>query len=164
MDNTIRYFITNDGSTQGFTIPEIDVDLSQNAGIDLFCTNHVHFSLKDTGVFIGLAQSAYIFQLPPGVHGMVAGRSGNAFKRYTQPFYGVIDSSYRGETGVQLFTHTTEVVINGIKPGTAVAQMVLLNYTGRDISNLRFERVQSVEELSETVRQASGFGSSGNMI
>jgi deoxyuridine 5'-triphosphate nucleotidohydrolase len=64
---------------------------------------------------------------------------------------GVIDNDYRGEIIVMLknLTHTPYIINDGDK----IAQMIVLNY--------RHVKIQLVDELTETIRNDKGFGSTG---
>ena len=64
---------------------------------------------------------------------------------------GVIDADYRGEIMVPMFNHSKQVQI--IEPGERVAQMVITPFLMADWN--------VVDELGETDRGASGFGSTG---
>ena len=64
---------------------------------------------------------------------------------------GVIDSDYRGEVMVSLHNHSNQP--QTVDPGERIAQMVIMPYLAAEF----FE----VEELSDTVRGAGGFGSTG---
>lgn len=154
----IKYFKVNENA------PDIDCDFSENAGIDLYAASRTPFYITHTGEYVAEVTACYVFQLPPGVHGMVAGRSGNAFKRATIPFYGIIDSSYRGPVKVRLESQDKEVISTEIAEHQAIAQLVLLNYSGADLTQCKFVQVNSMEELSQTTRGDSGFGSTGNMV
>lgn len=63
----------------------------------------------------------------------------------------VCDSDYRGEYIVAIHNDTNEEKI--IEPGERIAQMVLLPYIPMAFNE--------VEELSDTDRGESGFGSTG---
>ena len=63
----------------------------------------------------------------------------------------VIDSDYRGELIVALHDDTAECEI--IHEGDRIAQLVILPYLTVEMNE--------VDELSETVRGAGGFGSTG---
>ncbi len=97
-----------------------------------------------TGIFI---------ELPLGYEAQVRPRSGLAAKRgltcLNSP--GTIDADYRGELKVILVNLSNETQI--IEPAERIAQMVIA----------RHERVvwSEVTILSETVRGAGGFGSTG---
>lgn len=141
-----------------------DIDFLNNGGIDLFAAKNVGFAPVEAGEFyIATVPTTIIYEFPKGVHSMVVGRSGNAIKRGTEPFYGLIDSSYRGNITVKLYTHNTELVKTGIQEGMAVAQLVPINHVGMDLTNIRLHKV-SMDELSETERGEKGFGSSGNNV
>ena len=91
--------------------------------------------------------------LPEGYEAQVRGRSGLAAKFGVMPANGVgtIDADYRGEIGVILLNTSTEPFT--VEPDMRVAQLVVA----------RYERVEWVEvdDLEETARGASGFGSTG---
>ena len=97
-----------------------------------------------TGIFI---------ELPLGYEAQVRPRSGLAAKRgltcLNSP--GTIDADYRGELKVILVNLSNETQI--IEPAERIAQMVIAKH----------ERVvwSEVTVLSETVRGAGGFGSTG---
>lgn len=97
-----------------------------------------------TGIFI---------ELPMGYEAQVRPRSGLAAKRgltcLNSP--GTIDADYRGELKVILVNLSNE--IQTIEPAERVAQMVIAKH----------ERIvwSEVTVLSETVRGAGGFGSTG---
>ena len=97
-----------------------------------------------TGIFI---------ELPLGYEAQVRPRSGLAAKRgltcLNSP--GTIDADYRGELKVILVNLSNETQI--IEPAERIAQMVVAKH----------ERIvwSEVTVLSETVRGAGGFGSTG---
>ena len=92
-------------------------------------------------------------ELPEGYVGLLYGRSGLATKRGLAPAnkVGVIDSDYRGELMVGLHNHGS--VPQTVEPGERVAQLVVAPYV-----TAVFEETQ---ELSDTLRGAGGFGSTG---
>lgn len=93
------------------------------------------------------------FALPEGTFGAVFARSGLAAKQSLRPAncVGVIDSDYRGECLVALHNDSEEDRI--IRSGDRVAQLVLLPFLPMEF--------EETDELSETVRGAGGFGSTG---
>lgn len=93
----------------------------------------------------------FALEIPPGWEGQVRPRSGMAKDYGIVAASGTIDSDYRGEVGMNLFNFGREAV--RITHGDRVAQLVIAPAP----------QVQLVEvaELSETVRGANGFGSSG---
>ena len=92
-------------------------------------------------------------ELPEGYVGLVFARSGLATKRGLAPAnkVGVIDSDYRGEFFVPLHNHGP--VPQTVEPGERIAQMILTPF-------LTAQFVEA-EMLSDTVRGAGGFGSTG---
>lgn len=100
--------------------------------------------LIPTGLFI---------ELPEGYEAQVRPRSGLAIKQgitcLNSP--GTIDSDYRGEIKIVLINLSGEEQI--INPGDRIAQMVI-----EKIEKIRW---QEVTVLTETVRNAGGFGSTG---
>lgn len=92
-------------------------------------------------------------ELPLGYEAQIRPRSGLAFKKglSVPNAPGTIDSDYRGEVGVILINLNTEAIT--IEPGERIAQMVIAKY----------EQIswQAVDQLSETERDAGGFGSTG---
>jgi dUTP pyrophosphatase len=91
-------------------------------------------------------------QLPPGVYGRVAPRSGLAVKNGIDVGGGVIDPDYTGELKVVLFNHDQNPFV--IKPGYRIAQLIL--------ERCEVPPVVEVQRVVETQRGQSGFGSSGN--
>jgi dUTP pyrophosphatase len=100
--------------------------------------------LIPTGIFM---------EIPEGYECQVRPRSGLALKKgitvLNSP--GTIDADYRGEVGVILINLSSENVV--IEPSERIAQLV-------------FAKVEQAnwivsENLSETVRGAGGFGSTG---
>ena len=100
--------------------------------------------LIPTGLFI---------ELPAGYEGQVRPRSGLAFKHgitvLNSP--GTIDADYRGEVMVLLVNLSGQPFV--VQPGERIAQLVVAAY----------QRIawQPAGELSETLRGAGGYGSTG---
>ena len=92
-------------------------------------------------------------EIPAGYAGLVYARSGLAAKRDLAPAnkVGVIDADYRGELKVSLVNLSNEEF--EIVPGERIAQMVVAAH-----EQVKWE---DVEVLSETVRGAGGWGSTG---
>ena len=96
------------------------------------------------------------FQLSPNTELQVRPRSGMALKHGISVLNtpGTVDEGYRGEVGV--------IVINlsklpyTIEPGDRIAQGVITSVLGSNITKL-----VKKEELNETERGSSGFGSTG---
>ena len=91
-------------------------------------------------------------QMPPGVYGRIAPRSGLAVKNGIDVGGGVIDPDYTGELKVVLFNHDQNPFV--IKPGYRIAQLIL--------ERCEVPPVFEVQRVVETQRGQSGFGSSGN--
>lgn len=89
-------------------------------------------------------------EIPPGMYGRVAPRSGLSTKGLTVRA-GVIDNDYRGEIMV-LLTNTGEKPVS-IVEGDAIAQLIL--------EVAQTPEVEVVNELSNTQRNTGGFGSTG---
>ena len=121
------------------------------AGADLY-------ACLDTPVTIQPGQSVWIgtgiaMEVPEGCAGLIYARSGMACKRGVAPAnkVGVVDSDYRGPITVVLYNHGTEP--QTICHGERIAQMIITPV-------LTPAYVES-EELTDTVRDTSGFGSTG---
>ena len=124
---------------------------AEAAGADLYaCLESDVTIAPGKTVFIptGLAM-----ELPKGCAGLIYARSGLACKRGLAPAnkVGVIDSDYRGEIFVVLYNHGE--VSQTIENGERIAQLV--------ITPVLQPAYEQVEELSDTVRNEGGFGSTG---
>lgn len=121
------------------------------AGADLYAA-------EESEIVIGAGETRLIhtgiaMEIPEGLVGLIYARSGLASKRGLAPAnkVGVIDSDYRGEIMVALHNHSASPQTVGV--GERVAQMVFAPfYTAEPVE---------VDELSDTVRGAGGFGSTG---
>lgn len=122
------------------------------AGADLYaCTNGETVVIESGET--KLIKTGLAMEIPEGYAGLIYARSGIANKRGLAPSnkVGVIDSDYRGEIMVSLHNHSNET--QSIADGERIAQMVITPF-------LKVE-YNEVEEISETVRGAGGFGSTG---
>jgi dUTP pyrophosphatase len=124
---------------------------AQAAGADLY-------ACLDADLTIAPGETAFVptglaMELPVGYVGLIYARSGLACKRDLAPAnkVGVIDSDYRGEFIVALHNHGKNP--QTISHGERVAQLVIT-----PVLNVSF---MEAEELSDTQRAASGFGSTG---
>jgi dUTP pyrophosphatase len=121
-----------------------------DAGLDLVaCERHElgpgERALVGTGIAVAI---------PDGHAGLVTPRSGlaarNGITIVNTP--GLVDSGYRGELRVILHnTDRHETLV--IEPGMRIAQLVVVAVPGAAL--------REVDELPESERGASGFGSSG---
>ena len=124
---------------------------SQAAGYDLYAATEYDIEIPPhSTVKIGTGLS---FELPNGTMGAIFARSGLATKSGLRPAncVGVCDSDYRGEYIVPLHNDTNEVQV--IAPKERIAQLILMPYIPMVF--------KEVDELSETARSTSGFGSTG---
>ena len=122
-----------------------------SAGADLY-------SASEAAVTLGAHETAMIptgiaIELERGTVGLICARSGMAAKRDLAPAnkVGVIDCDYRGEIVVALHNHGSSP--QTVEPGERVAQLVITPYITAEF--------EEVSDLSETVRGAGGFGSTG---
>lgn len=121
------------------------------AGADLYACLEAPVTIDPHTTY--LVPTGLSFEIPAGWAGMIHARSGLATKRHLAPAnkVGVIDSDYRGEVMVSLHNHSTEP--QTVEPGERIAQMVIMPYLAA--------RFFEADELSDTVRGAGGFGSTG---
>ncbi len=122
------------------------------AGYDLYALSDQPIEIEPhTTVMVGTGLSLAI---PDGYFGGVFARSGMASKRSLRPAncVGVIDSDYRGELMVPVHNDSEEKKI--IEAKERIAQLIILPYL-----SVEFDEV---EELDETARGESGFGSTGS--
>lgn len=124
---------------------------AEAAGADLY-------ACLEEDVLIAPGESAFIptglaMEIPKGYAGLIFARSGLACKRGLAPAnkVGVIDSDYRGEFIVVLHNHGSEQ--QRICHGERVAQLI--------ITPVYTPGFLEVDELSDTQRDTSGFGSTG---
>ncbi len=100
-----------------------------------------------------LIHTGLALEIPVGYAGLIYARSGLASKRGLAPAnkVGVVDADYRGEVMVALHNHSA--VPQTVAPLERIAQLVVTPF-------LKVE-FDLAEELSDTVRGAGGFGSTG---
>jgi len=118
-----------------------------SAGYDLYATERGLIPHEQRAIIpIGIAT-----EMPHGYYGKIFDRSGLAARDGLTVLAGVIDNDYRGEWKVIL--HNTTDLDYYVEVGDRVAQVVFMSY-----GNFK---VTEVDELSDTVRDACGLGSSG---
>ena len=134
--------------SENATVPTYGTEFS--AGADLYNL--------DTPVIIEphatvLIHTGIAMEIPEGYCGLIFARSGLASKRGLAPAnkVGVVDADYRGEIMVALHNHTN--VPATVDAGERLAQIAIVPF-------LKCE-FDVVDELSDTVRGAGGFGSTG---
>ena len=89
--------------------------------------------------------------IPEGHEATVRPRSGQASKVGLVPSVGTVDTLYRGDVGIICFNLSNDNLI--INHGDRIAQLV--------ISPVTICQVVEVDELDETERGSTGFGSTG---
>ena len=122
------------------------------AGADLYAcleTDSISFEPGETK----LIKTGIAMEVPQMCAGLIYARSGLACKRGLAPAnkVGVVDSDYRGEIMVALHNHGD--VVQTVSNGERIAQMV--------ITPVLTPAYVEAEELSDTVRNTGGFGSTG---
>lgn len=135
----------------GLKMPAYETDLA--AGVDLRAAIDADTPLVLAPGERALIATGFAMALPPGYEAQIRPRSGLAYKHgitvVNSP--GTIDADYRGEVKILLINHGTDSFI--INRGERIAQMVVA-----PVTQASFEIVDS---LSETVRGAGGYGSTG---
>ena len=117
------------------------------AGYDIYA--------DQSGFIIGggrlTVSTGWAMEMPDGYYAEIRPRSGLAVKHGIDTLAGVIDSDYRGEVKVILINHSDSTFV--IKAGERIAQLVFRKHETPNI--------MLVDELSESVRGAGAFGSTG---
>ena len=120
-----------------------------SAGADLYAVEECVIPPSQTRlIHTGLAM-----EIPEGYAGLIYARSGLASKRGLAPAnkVGVVDADYRGEVMVALHNHS--LVEQTVACGERIAQLVVAPF-------LKVAFTET-DELTDTVRGAGGFGSTG---
>jgi dUTP pyrophosphatase len=99
----------------------------------------------------GIVPTDLSIACPAGTYGRIAPRSGLTVKMGIHVGAGVVDADYRGPVGVVLFNLGDDDF--HITPGDRIAQLIL--------EQIVMAPVEEVNELDDTVRGSSGFGSTG---
>ena len=123
-----------------------------SAGADLYAVLDDEIVIKPGETV--LVRTGIAMEIPIGYAGLIYARSGLATKMGVAPAnkVGVIDADYRGEIMVSLYNQSSSN--RTISNGERIAQLVITPFY-----KASFEEVST---LSETVRGAGGFGSTGN--
>lgn len=121
------------------------------AGADLYACLDDVITLQPGETY--MVPTGLSMEIPEGYAGLIYARSGLASKKGLAPAnkVGVVDSDYRGEFMVALHNHSLTAA--EIAPGERIAQLVITPY----IMGI----FEEADELSDTVRGAGGFGSTG---
>ncbi|KSV58996.1 dUTP diphosphatase [Acetivibrio ethanolgignens] len=121
------------------------------AGADLYACLEDKITIEPGATY--MVPTGIAAEIPEGYAGLVYARSGLASKKGLAPAnkVGVVDPDYRGEFFVALHNHSS--VAAQVEPGERIAQLVITPFLKAEYT--------VVEELSDTVRGAGGFGSTG---
>lgn len=150
-------------TTETLTRTQVEIQLLPHAvGMPAYATEHSAgmdlMAATDADITLAplerkLIATGIAMALPEGHEAQIRPRSGLAYKHGLSVLNapGTIDADYRGEVKVLLVNLSNEPFT--VTSGMRIAQMVIAEYT-------RSQLVQ-VSELSETVRGAGGFGSTG---
>ncbi len=137
--------------------------LNENAVIPTYGTEHsagadIYALIEEGYVTIAPGETKMLstglaFAIPEGVVGLIVARSSLGTKRGLAPAnkVGVIDSDYRGEVRVVLHNHSS--IPQTVENGERIAQMLFVPYYSAEF--------EQKDLLSETLRGAGGFGSTG---
>ena len=125
---------------------------AQAAGADLYALLEADTLEIAAGQTV-LVGTGLTLEIPEGYVGLVYARSGLATKKGLAPAnkVGVIDSDYRGEIKVALYNQSS--IPQTISAGERIAQLVIAPYLSAVF--------EEADELSDTLRGAGGFGSTG---
>ena len=121
------------------------------AGADLYAVLDAPLTIE-AGETV-LVKTGLCMEIPEGYAGLIYARSGLASKKGLAPAnkVGVVDADYRGEIMVALHNHSA--CPQTVECGERVAQLVIAPFL-----SVNYEEA---DELSDTVRGAGGFGSTG---
>ncbi len=126
-----------------------------SAGYDIYaCFSNINETITLNPLDRTMIPTGLSTELPKGIEMQIRPRSGNAIKRGLTLIncIGTVDADYRGEICVLVVNLSNEII--EIKNGERIAQVVFNKYISPEFIE--------VEELSETSRGDSGFGSSGD--
>jgi len=131
------------------TLPKYET--AGSAGMDLTASIDEDIIIKSGE--IKLIKTGIAIALEKGFEAQIRPRSGLALKNGITVLNtpGTIDSDYRGEICVILINHSKLDFV--VSRGMRIAQMIIAKYEQAEII--------AVENLDETIRGSSGFGSTG---
>lgn len=128
-----------------------------SAGMDLYAAEETVIPATQIvkGNFVeigrGVVSTGLAMEIPLGMVGRVASRSGLSVKHNLEVGAGWIDSDYRGEILVELKNFSAHPFV--VKVGERIAQLVILE--------LGKHFVTEIESLNSSLRGEGGFGSTG---
>lgn len=136
---------------EGLALPAYQTEHA--AGLDLLAAVAEQAPLSLAPGERALVPTGLAIALPAGFEGQVRPRSGLALKHGVTVLNapGTIDADYRGEVSVILINHGTEPFV--IRRGERIAQLV--------VAPVQRARLTPEVVLTETTRNAGGFGSTG---
>jgi dUTP pyrophosphatase len=136
-------------NSQGLALPKYET--AGSAGMDLTASIDEDIIIKSGE--IKLIKTGIAIALEKGFEAQIRPRSGLALKNGITVLNtpGTIDSDYRGEICVILINHSKLDFI--VSRGMRIAQMIIAKYEQA--------KIIEVENLDETIRGKSGFGSTG---
>ena len=120
---------------------------SSSAGLDLYSIEELTIEPKQRAI----ARTGLAVAIPEEHYGRLAPRSGLALKNGLDVLSGVIDADYRGEIGCLLY-NTGDQTIH-LPAQSRICQLI--------IEKIILPEAAWVDDLSDTVRGAGGFGSTG---
>ena len=131
------------------TVPTYGTDYSAGADLYAVLDGTVEIAPHST-LMIG---TGIALEIPEGYCGLIFARSSLGTKRGLAPAnkVGVIDADYRGELKVCLHNHSE--IAATVEHGERIAQLAIVPFLKADF--------ELSDELSDTVRGAGGFGSTG---
>ena len=133
------------------TVPTYGSDFA--AGADLYACEDEEIALAPGET--RLIHTGIAMEIPEGLVGLIYARSGLASKRGLAPAnkVGVVDADYRG--GIMVALHNHSDVAQTIEADERIAQLVITPFLAASFLE--------ADELSDTVRGAGGFGSTGRV-
>lgn len=117
------------------------------AGMDLYTPERFEIPAHTRVI----AKTGIGMEIPNGYAGLIWSRSSVAAKYGVEVLAGVIDADYRGDIGVVLLNTTDKEYV--FEAGDRIAQML--------IQEVRHCTFSEVDELSDSARGDSAFGSTG---
>jgi len=117
------------------------------AGLDLYSLEAVSLNPHERR----LIRTGLAVAIPEGCYGRLAPRSGLATKQGLDVLSGVIDADYRGE--LQCLLHNTSNETVELPAQTRICQLI--------IEKIMTPSPVWVDDLTDTLRGAGGFGSTG---
>ena len=124
---------------------------AEAAGADLYACLEAPVTIAPGGS--AFLPTGVALEVPKGCAGLIYARSGMACKRGLAPAnkVGVVDSDYRGEITVVLYNHGSQP--QTVENGERIAQFI--------ITPVLTPAYETAEDLTDTVRNRGGFGSTG---